>query len=934
MKKFRNILCLILTLALICSQFVTVSAAVVFSDVDPEKSSFSDAIYTLTDFGILKGDAGSDTFRPKANISREEFSVIVDRIMGMGDLNVTVNEYIFTDVTPETCDDWSIKATKIAYDLGIIAGMGDGTFHPKANVTYEQAVKMLVCALGYENVAVAYGGWPEGYMAAAREKGLTKKCEMPQTEPATREVVAQLVYNALDIDLMLAVTTGDKINYIVEKGQTILTQKLRYSQATGVIYGDSNSSLEKLGGYNDGYVAIKKTGETTNTKYLKGNVDTTPYLGKAVKYYYTTTPSGEDQLVAVRELSSNYEVNFLTTDLISLSNTSATYYTDEEQSDRETISINNAKIIFNGQYAENTSLSALAPEISSGNGTLKFIDNNGDNDYDIAIVDLVSVFVVDAIDTTNYRLYDRYDQAKILNLKVSANNKVNITKNNSTLAFSSIKVDDVLLVKESKNSSKVYNIEIIAETETGILSGISSDYTVVQINSTEYDVSDLLVNRYLNDSSLAPMIDDKITAYFNAEGKIVEISSSGTVSNTTYGYIYACGPTNSRNETITLKMFTGDGRFVSAKVNAKVKIDGTPYTYESTLTGDGPTVMTKLAKGQLIEYTLNASGLINNVLTADATKTDTTKYLVPFATSATGAYSSSAKTVGSKVTLNASTKVMFVPTDISDEDEYALKKHDGLKNGATYTYSAYDCTETGVANIILIHGYTASATDAVVAIVDTISNTADAYKLNAYVDGALASPMYTDDSDNDCLDGFKRGDVIKLIFDASGKIKDAKLVFSATSVPAEQATVAQMTHSSRNPSASIDENDYRYFSAGTDYDEITAEYLTIFGTAQARDNERVLVSLFDIDATTDTDGNTIYSLDDTELFPVTFSSTTKFYVIDTTVSYTSPSRLTNGSLNNIAGFASAKSGANRIFAYSKEGKTQFVIILIEEPASN
>ena len=65
----------------------------------------------------------------------------------------------FKDVTPETCDEWSLIATKVAYDLGIVGGYGDGNFGPKDPVTYEQVVKMLVCALGYEQSAKENGGW-------------------------------------------------------------------------------------------------------------------------------------------------------------------------------------------------------------------------------------------------------------------------------------------------------------------------------------------------------------------------------------------------------------------------------------------------------------------------------------------------------------------------------------------------------------------------------------------------------------------------------------------------------------------------------------------------------------------------------------------------------------------------------------------------------
>ena len=125
------------------------------------------------------------------------------------------------------------------------------------------------------------------------------------------------------------------------------------------------------------------------------------------------------------------------------------------------------------------------------------------------------------------------------------------------------------------------------------------------------------------------------------------------------------------------------------------------------------------------------------------------------------------------------------------------------------------------------------------------------------------------------------------------------------------------------------ETDYRYYAHGTNYNKLTADYLTIFGTAYARDTERTTLSLFDVTETV-SEGVTTYDLDSTELFPVTFNSNTVFYVIDTTSNITSSNYLTKGTLNNIAGFVSSKSGATRLFAYSKEGETQLIVVLIED----
>ena len=136
------ILCFVMVFSLVAvaeetAATATPTATTEFSDV-PSTSPYKEAISTLTGLGIILGDAGSDTFRPEAGITRAEFCVIVARLKNMGALNVPA-ETTFTDVTTALCDEWKVKAVRIASDLGIVAGMGDGTFAPKNAVLREQA---------------------------------------------------------------------------------------------------------------------------------------------------------------------------------------------------------------------------------------------------------------------------------------------------------------------------------------------------------------------------------------------------------------------------------------------------------------------------------------------------------------------------------------------------------------------------------------------------------------------------------------------------------------------------------------------------------------------------------------------------------------------------------------------------------------------------
>jgi serine protease inhibitor len=105
------------------------------------------------------------------------------------ELNSYSSENGFSDVTE---DEGYIKAAKAN---GIISGFEDGTFRPKEPITGEQAIKMVVCALGYDAQAKEQGGYPSGYIQVAMEKGLVvdvdaNSDDMPIAKDAFLSIIA------------------------------------------------------------------------------------------------------------------------------------------------------------------------------------------------------------------------------------------------------------------------------------------------------------------------------------------------------------------------------------------------------------------------------------------------------------------------------------------------------------------------------------------------------------------------------------------------------------------------------------------------------------------------------------------------------------------------------------------------------------------------
>ncbi len=164
-----------------------------FSDIDYD-SVMGKAVDSLTNKGIISGYQDG-TFKSDQTLTRAEFAKI---IVCFKDASLSSSEPSgFPDV-----DDvggsahWAQSYIKIAKDMGIISGFPDGSFSPDAPVTYEQATKMILCSLGYTNLA-----YPQGYIQTAGQKRLfvNSTHKGATSDPITRGTTAILVNNAFTV---------------------------------------------------------------------------------------------------------------------------------------------------------------------------------------------------------------------------------------------------------------------------------------------------------------------------------------------------------------------------------------------------------------------------------------------------------------------------------------------------------------------------------------------------------------------------------------------------------------------------------------------------------------------------------------------------------------------------------------------------------------
>ncbi|MBQ7953983.1 MAG: S-layer homology domain-containing protein, partial [Clostridia bacterium] len=193
----------LLSIFLVIAMIFTLAPMNIFAE-DAANPVFSDMKYTdyyanaakaLEQLGILSGYPDG-TFGAEKPITRAEMAAVVCRMINMeADAQNAKGETSFDDVIGT---HWASGYINVASQKSIINGDGNGKFRPEDNVLYEEAIKMVVCALGYgDKVEINPEDWSAGYLKVALDNGISTGLKGTKGTSSTRGDVAVMSYNGL-----------------------------------------------------------------------------------------------------------------------------------------------------------------------------------------------------------------------------------------------------------------------------------------------------------------------------------------------------------------------------------------------------------------------------------------------------------------------------------------------------------------------------------------------------------------------------------------------------------------------------------------------------------------------------------------------------------------------------------------------------------------
>ena len=225
-----------LCVAMLLSVMVMGTGAASFTDEDEFSPQYAEAAEVLTGMGVIQGyDDGS--FLPQRNITRAQVATMIYRAVthdvtdSQTDLYKDYNK--FEDV-PST--DWSAGYVGYCANGELIKGFTPTTFGPNKNVTGYQVLAMILRAIGYDqNDEFTGAGWEIRTATTAQQLGILENVqEATLGQPATRELVAELIFQAMSKPYMVDYTPAlgyqpvwpretlgqDEFGLYLEKGTT------------------------------------------------------------------------------------------------------------------------------------------------------------------------------------------------------------------------------------------------------------------------------------------------------------------------------------------------------------------------------------------------------------------------------------------------------------------------------------------------------------------------------------------------------------------------------------------------------------------------------------------------------------------------------------------------------------------------------------------
>ncbi|MCH5187734.1 MAG: S-layer homology domain-containing protein [Oscillospiraceae bacterium] len=510
----KKILALVLALSLVFS----VGTALAYNDTaqDPELNR---AVNMLSSLNIVSG-MGDGGYHPYENLTRAQFSKIAVYLMGQEE-NAVSTSVPFMDVP---AGHWATGYIGLVSNSGIIAGYPNGTFGADEEITYGQAVTVVVRTLGFSGEDVGYR-WPDGYVEKAQAIGLLDGITISDVNsPITRGDAAKLCYNALFCDMK----TG---------GELISMRKVTRAEDV-VIIADSATDVS----------LTANTVKTSAGNFRIAADSSVPenIVGTKGDLYYDN-----DGDIVVYAPDQEIVRTLIVTSTLMNSDTNRVEinYTEDGQPGRETFALSHPV------YNEGAPLTVGSSYqlMSEGSELKLFYDDRGG--LQRGVLSTSTMLGPVTVDGDGFSALNEFNIADASDLRV--------IRKGLSASLDDVERFDVLYYAENTNTLYAYDDKVTGIYEEAM--PIKANVTSIVLSGVTYPLATQTAINKLNESPGAFSINDRVTLLKGKSGEIVDAVDTDVADLQSYGvvqnaYVQISDSDNSRGRgDYRVTMFMGDG---------------------------------------------------------------------------------------------------------------------------------------------------------------------------------------------------------------------------------------------------------------------------------------------------------------------------------------------------------------------------------------
>ncbi len=620
MKMYKRLLALVL----VFSMMIVLPMFAQAEETQPvENEAYIELTEKLSSIGIWNLEKNAtDT------INRGEFASLMADLLN-ADENLSAGDISFVDVDSSSAYYKDIAFMKAN---GIMNGIDSDRFAPLRTITYEEALKTVLSALGYGDRAEIKGGFPAGYISV----GLSLGFKTGTGELTAFEAAKLLDQAAFKVRLMTVIGYSDSGAIIGASGDTTVVNEYHdIYKAKGKLTDNGLTELYNITSINPDDSMVK----IDNEPYIyNGDTSIRRALNSTLEYYYKEESGVKTLLWWDYAYANREEIYVHSEDIVKdnpkFSKTNFVYKTDDSNKTKTVAIDPRAAFIYNEIAFPTFTVEDLRPM----EGWFTLVDEDGDKEIDVIFAEVYENYFVISESNNGEIFNDRFfrtlDTAKFDMLEIFDAQGVDIyndpaNKVNNKGAYEaarqagapakSVAANTVISVFKSKtdeNGEGRYVKIILSEvtvTETLQAMVTEDDETIYTIAGKDYKMNDYISSQIGVDNSLAELrVGEKYRFYLDYRGEITYFEAMSAVNQ--YAYFLASGQESNTGmlaKGALFKMVLESGQVATLPLADEVLYNGVMTDENDVLNA------ADILKGkQLIRIKLNSKGEIREVNTA------------------------------------------------------------------------------------------------------------------------------------------------------------------------------------------------------------------------------------------------------------------------------------------------------------------------------